>query len=339
MFKVVPDQLRISEGWVRCGQCDEVFDANAHLQSNQPADSDSRDSTAIAQAGAPLESASVMDPAPFDSGTVEESGSEFTEASADQTEISDSHTYVDVPLGEPEPDYAAHADPFLEKSPHELSQFVGAVVARGLRDELLRESEEVSEMAAEPRYVQAGPTAAAPAADARLSFMRPMPKVSGRGRTVRRVVSIMVCCALALALFLQVAYSERNRIAATVPDLQPLLSSICRLLDCKISSPHEIEAVVIDNSAFTKVRQSVYRLNFTLKNTASTVVATPALELTLTDLQDRPLLRRILVPHDFGLAQEAIGANAELTASIPLAVNPADAAEHISGYRLLAFYP
>lgn len=32
MFKVVPDQLRISEGWVRCGQCDEVFDANSNMQ-------------------------------------------------------------------------------------------------------------------------------------------------------------------------------------------------------------------------------------------------------------------------------------------------------------------
>jgi len=30
-FKVVADQLRISEGWVRCGQCKEVFDASAHL--------------------------------------------------------------------------------------------------------------------------------------------------------------------------------------------------------------------------------------------------------------------------------------------------------------------
>ena len=32
MFKVVPDQLRVSDGWVRCGQCNEVFDANANLQ-------------------------------------------------------------------------------------------------------------------------------------------------------------------------------------------------------------------------------------------------------------------------------------------------------------------
>lgn len=37
LFKVVPDQLRISDGWVRCGQCDEVFDASLHLQSKVPA--------------------------------------------------------------------------------------------------------------------------------------------------------------------------------------------------------------------------------------------------------------------------------------------------------------
>ena len=32
MFKVVPDQLRISEGWVRCGHCAEVFDARLNMQ-------------------------------------------------------------------------------------------------------------------------------------------------------------------------------------------------------------------------------------------------------------------------------------------------------------------
>src|SRR5512141_485978 len=35
MFKVVPDQLRISEGWVRCGHCSDVFDATANLQREE----------------------------------------------------------------------------------------------------------------------------------------------------------------------------------------------------------------------------------------------------------------------------------------------------------------
>ena len=31
VFRVVPDQLRVSEGWVRCGRCSEVFDASRSL--------------------------------------------------------------------------------------------------------------------------------------------------------------------------------------------------------------------------------------------------------------------------------------------------------------------
>ena len=27
IFKVVQDQLKVSEGWVRCGRCNEVFNA------------------------------------------------------------------------------------------------------------------------------------------------------------------------------------------------------------------------------------------------------------------------------------------------------------------------
>ena len=35
LFKVVPDQLRISDGWVRCGQCGEIFDAAQNLLVGQ----------------------------------------------------------------------------------------------------------------------------------------------------------------------------------------------------------------------------------------------------------------------------------------------------------------
>lgn len=37
MFKVVPDQLKISEGWVRCGHCADVFDATLYLETWVPA--------------------------------------------------------------------------------------------------------------------------------------------------------------------------------------------------------------------------------------------------------------------------------------------------------------
>lgn len=37
MFKVVPDQLKISDGWVRCGHCSDVFDAMLNLLSEADA--------------------------------------------------------------------------------------------------------------------------------------------------------------------------------------------------------------------------------------------------------------------------------------------------------------
>ncbi len=37
MFKVSGEDLRVSDGWVRCGKCDGVFDASAHLQMAPPA--------------------------------------------------------------------------------------------------------------------------------------------------------------------------------------------------------------------------------------------------------------------------------------------------------------
>ena len=39
-FKVVRDQLRISDGWVRCGRCSQVFDATIDLQEARDPDSD-----------------------------------------------------------------------------------------------------------------------------------------------------------------------------------------------------------------------------------------------------------------------------------------------------------
>ena len=45
-FKVVPDQLKLSDGWVRCGQCSDVFDANRYLENRAPGATQSKSSDA-----------------------------------------------------------------------------------------------------------------------------------------------------------------------------------------------------------------------------------------------------------------------------------------------------
>lgn len=57
-FKVVDDQLRISDGWVRCGKCKSVFDALTHLVQRPEAPAASTDA-APTTAGAPVASSTA----------------------------------------------------------------------------------------------------------------------------------------------------------------------------------------------------------------------------------------------------------------------------------------
>ena len=65
MFRVVADQLRISDGWVRCGHCAEVFDARLNMPSDpsQPPAA-VRESIATTSAPSPASSAQVQAAAP-----------------------------------------------------------------------------------------------------------------------------------------------------------------------------------------------------------------------------------------------------------------------------------
>ena len=99
------------------------------------------------------------------------------------------------------------------------------------------------------------------------------------------------------------------------------------------------EAITIDTSAFSRLQPDAFKLQFTLANAASLPVALPALELTLTDNQDQPVIRRALQPADLGAdTPSTLPPQGEWAAAVTLTVSPA-AAGAVSGYRLLAFYP
>jgi predicted Zn finger-like uncharacterized protein len=56
LFRVVADQLKISDGWVRCGQCSHVFDGGANLQEDFALE--------VAKPGAEFSEADSTSPAP-----------------------------------------------------------------------------------------------------------------------------------------------------------------------------------------------------------------------------------------------------------------------------------
>ncbi len=331
MFKVVPDQLRISDGWVRCGQCDEVFDANANLHT---------EALAPAAEEYPASPLAPTSPDPDWAASLR-FASDDPQPPADTSPPSE----VSVPV---EPDQPSTEnlvdesvdrellDDFLSHSPKALAQSPGADIETPPLES--NQGQDLDGLgSAAPRYTQA--VQAETSETQAISFMR---GARGNGfwqRTWVKALLGVAACLLLVLLVAQHAYTERDRIAAYQPEVVPALELMCEWAGCKLAPLQTIESVVIDSSSFTKVRTDLYRLNVAIKNVGAVPVSPPSLELTLTDLQDQSLVRRILSPQEIGWTAPSLGPGAEFTGTLPLAIKTSGGMERISGYRLLAFYP
>ncbi len=349
MFRVVPDQLRISEGWVRCGQCDEVFDANAHLRSLEEqgpeiASEPRTEDIAVIETDPPA-AVQTGEAEAYDWGTIEAPSKTQAEASAPMPGLgdeSDAPQSVQEPFWEGQRTDGAEQvsiDPpegygFPDHSPHDLPASEELQVSHDL-------STQVDDWVYQSPPVPHGndPSVASDArTDAVPSFMPRSPQRRWGDRYLGPKVMLFVMLVLALLLSSQILLVERDRVAAKIPALRPFLDSSCALLGCTLSAPRQIESIAIDSSAFTRVKSGVYNLSLSLRNGAAIELAAPAMELTLTDMQDQVLVRRVLLPGEYS-EKTLISAGAELVAEIPIAVGAGAASEKISGYKLLAFYP
>lgn len=151
-----------------------------------------------------------------------------------------------------------------------------------------------------------------------------------------RAVLVLVLLLLTLGLAGQVVVQERDRIAAMDARARPWLQRLCEPLRCEVSPRRQIADVVIDSSSFNKARGDSYQLAVAMKSKADIPLAMPAVELTLTDAQDQPVLRRVLLPTDMGAPAE-LSARGEWGTSVSVIVTTGGA--RVAGYRLLAFYP
>ena len=157
-------------------------------------------------------------------------------------------------------------------------------------------------------------------------------------RPLVRFFMIIVGLALAAVLTGQWIIHDRDRIAAFEPRARPWIDWLCQHAGCTIAPLRQIDAIVIDSSSFKKDRDNAYRLNLVIKSSATVAIAMPSVELTLTDAQDQPLLRRVLTPAEMGAAA-VMAPLGEWSASLPISVAADNVAARISGYRVIAFYP
>ena len=146
---------------------------------------------------------------------------------------------------------------------------------------------------------------------------------------------------LLILLLAQAGYFFRDELAARLPGLKPVLTSYCKLLKCSILLPQKADLLSIESSDLEAdpAHASVIDLNANLRNRAPYTQAYPHIELTLTDLADAALARRIFLPSQYLKPgeEEKQGLAASREISIKLHLDTTDLKP--TGYRLFLFYP
>jgi predicted Zn finger-like uncharacterized protein len=355
MFKVVADQLKVSDGWVRCGHCDGVFDASAHFQAIDEAEPlpvpEPDDQGAPPLAALPIAS-------------VDDSPEDFI-------------AQINPPGWTPAPIAAhfvahAHEDDASVSAP--LSNYLSAPESADFpaHDDHARHQEGVERRALYGAEKSSKPLNSAKSEDARRPVLPEVTFVQGAQRRdtpknpLYKLLAVLFALVLLGSLALQVLLHERDALAARYPALLPVLDVVCQTIDCQINPPRVIEAITIDSSSFTQTGPDAYRLNVVLKNTRSAVVAMPTLEVTLTGSQNEVLIRKVLLPDDIGATSNRLDQATPFAGvfnllvslpKVPVAPVPqAPTAEastsngppvvellatsaSVTGYRLFAFYP
>ncbi len=259
-FKVVKDQLKVAQGWVKCGRCEQVFDAHSHwLQVDLPEPIPATEPAApvIASVDAP-----VAD----------------TDAPASAVELE------------------APAQDTPEVSPAPLPS-----------------------TAAEPQSTEFS--------DVLVGAARPRP---------RRIWAVLMG-ALGLVLGAQIIWWNKSQWLAHWPQAHAWAQAACAQWHCQLDWPQGLDAVMIERAHFEPDGEGQHRLQIQLSNRAKHPVATPWLDLMLTDGEDRVVIRRMLAPEEMGLPKH-LNPGVDAVSNVHWRVD-SDVEDRLSGYRAEIFYP
>jgi predicted Zn finger-like uncharacterized protein len=168
----------------------------------------------------------------------------------------------------------------------------------------------------------------------------PMATAEPAGRA-RRWPWLIGALLLLLLLLVQAAYLYRSAILVLFPQARPYAVALCATLGCELPLPRHIELMSIEASDLhaDTTNPTIMVLSATLKNRAIFDQQFPMIELTLTDSQDQPVVRRVLAPPDY--LGKAASARAGFTANSETAIKVFIEGSQVkaTGYRLYLFYP
>ena len=169
----------------------------------------------------------------------------------------------------------------------------------------------------------------------------PVVKPSSRRR--RAILYAIAIVVLVLLIVAQAVFHFRDAIAAHWPPARPVLQTLCDAAGCAIHPLRDAAMGYLSIEASDLQADPAHRglliLTATLRSRAAWALSYPYLELTLTDAQDRIVVRRALAPADYagGTAdlQRGIAPNGEVAVKVFIDASATTQA----GYRLYMFYP
>ena len=166
---------------------------------------------------------------------------------------------------------------------------------------------------------------------------------SKRKKKTRRLAGLMAVAVPLLVLLLaaQVIFHFRDAVAARWPSTKPVLVRLCGALGCAVRPLRDIGALSIEASDLKAdpAHKGLLVLTATLRNRAPWPIAHPNVELTLTDSQDRTVVRRSLSPAEYAGGTTDLGGGIAANGEVPVKLFIDASATTQSGYRLFLFYP
>ena len=302
VFRVVQDQLKVSEGWVRCGQCSAVFNALDGLFDLErgPVAMDAEPGTETA---IPVEATTIELPA---------------EAVASGAEPP---SRADAPDAEPPPDTTR--PPGLVEARFDADAADEPATAATESDQ--------GEAPAEHEASDDEATAVEP------EFVRLAERRSQQTSAKRRALTGSVVAVLVVTMLLQGIHQFRDTLAARWPWSRAALEAGCAAAACSIQAPRRIEDIAVESSSLTRstAAAQAFQLAVTLRNRGALPLATPSLDLSLTDPSGQVVVRRVLAAPDFRASAAPLKPGAEASWQLVLSTRT----ERVTGYTIEAFYP
>ena len=139
----------------------------------------------------------------------------------------------------------------------------------------------------------------------------------------------------------QALFHFRDAIAAHWPKSKPVLITLCAAAGCQVRALQDVTALSIEASDLQAdpAHKGLLIFSATIRNRAPFPLAYPYIELTLSDTQEQPVVRRAFAPGEYisGAVDpdSGIAGNAELPVKLFIDASATTQA----GYQVYLFYP